>query len=115
VIDVRMDFVMWWALGVATGVLLLMTVQVIQARREKHPMHYDMPRMPKPTETRNISDWDIQELTPVKVIPKNTPLEVTPVIPPAMQECPECGKAYKRVSQHMRLSHPEKTRLSEDK
>lgn len=92
--------VFWFVMGVITGVLTLMTIQVLQAQRQRHWMEVPLgPFVPKEPEPQ---EWNTKELDEV-FIP--TPHLYIPKAVPALEECPQCGKAYRRVSQHIRLSH----------
>ena len=92
---------MWWVFGWAAGVLTLMQMQVWKARHERRkPMQINPNFIPM--NERLAQDWDVKELVqPEAFIP--IPRDITKVV--VMQECPQCGKAFRRVNQHIRLKH----------
>lgn len=96
-----MNEVFWFLMGVCTGILVLMTIQVLIAKRDKHFMQYSI-KTPLQKET---VDWDMGELDRVIPIPRDQTPVIQPIPKPIMQECPDCGKAFKRVSQHRTRMH----------
>jgi hypothetical protein len=88
----------WLILGWCTGILSLMQVQVWREwRKRRNPLQMNPNFVPM---EQRLSDWSTAELDiPVPFIP--TPREITPVL----QECPHCGRGYKRVAQHIRMAH----------
>lgn len=92
---------MWWVFGWAAGVLSLMQMQVWKVRHERrNPLQINPNFIPM--DERLAQEWDVKELVqPDPFLP--TPRAIKPVV---MQECPRCGKAFRRVNQHIRLAHP---------
>jgi hypothetical protein len=84
-------YVFWLWAGWCTGILTVMQMQVFKARRGRHYMHYDM-KLREPDQ-----EWNMDELEKWKPVERITPSP--------LEECPQCGKAYKRVAQHIRMSH----------
>ena len=84
--------------GFATGVLALMQVQVIVAWNKRRTDPYFLNPHFIPMEQR-LQDWDTAELDePVPFVP--TPRSATP-----LQECPQCGRGFKRVATHITMAH----------
>jgi hypothetical protein len=93
--------------GYLAGTLLTLTAAGRRARRGLHPMQYDLP-IPTGTTIHPggfVLDWDTamdRELNATIPLP---PLEPPPVPAPGLESCVLCGKAFKRVAQHVRMSH----------
>jgi len=84
-------------LGTVAGAVAYWWLQMERARRARHPMEVPF-KMPPRTAVR---DWQIAELTPRLPEPKKSAAPIAPVL----QECPQCGLAFKRVAQHIRMKH----------
>jgi hypothetical protein len=103
-----MDNVMWGFLGWVTGILTLMQVQVLREhRRRNNPAQINPNFIPMEERLKPKVDWDAAAKTEladdaVKIVPRT----LTPAAPVAMQECPECGLAFKRVKTHIARKHP---------
>jgi hypothetical protein len=92
--------VFWAVLGWCVGVLSLMQWQVWRAWKVKRNPHQFNPDF-VPLEQRIADlDWHVSELTQTPVV------TITPrVVSPSLQECPQCGRAFKRVKQHIAMAH----------
>lgn len=87
---------LWSATGFICGVLGLLTAQMVRARQGRHHMMYDMKLLePEPTK------WD--EAAQAELFVPTPRANQLPTAP-ALQECPDCGRAFKRLSQHRRMT-----------
>lgn len=96
-----MSEVFWGVMGWCTGVLSLMQWQVWKVRQGKrNPVLVNPNFVPLEQRVADL-DWHVSELTPAPVV------TITPrvVSSPSLQECPECGRAFKRVKQHIAMAH----------
>jgi hypothetical protein len=91
--SVNWMYVFWAWAGWITGILTVMQIQVSKARRDRHYMQFDM-KLREPDR-----EWNVAELARWTPEPRITPP------PPPMEECPQCGKAYKRVKTHIAMVH----------
>lgn len=69
----------------------------------KHHMNYDFHWTSTPSPHIPTIDWD--EAAEIEVFIPTPAVHKSVVQPKPLEECPQCGKAYKRVSQHIRMSH----------
>jgi len=81
------DILIWLVVGFASGAITTTALKRLLSRRGKHPMAYEFPVPPVPKPTPRV--------TIMAAAPEALNLQV----------CKYCGKGYKRVSQHIRLSH----------
>ena len=99
-----MFFVTMFIIGWCIGLFTAPVIKSIREKRSMHPMQFKM-KFPM----NQVIDLQVHE-PPFIPTPKQygPPLEETVTdIKPVLQACDQCGKEYKNVKQHVRLSHKE--------